>query len=108
MAGDGSEHGVSGWPAGVWGAAERIPSPPRLRRGGRARQRPDAPVITRQDSQPIQNDSGLLCCAIRCQHERERCRRCGASECERALDAGVCIPCMLRRRDATKDEDGAE
>ena len=103
MAGDDSEHGASGWPAGAWGAAERIALPPRLRRGGRTQQRLAPAAGIREHSQPIRRDSGLLCCAIRCQHDRERCRRCGALECERALDAGVCVPCMLRRRDAQEE-----
>jgi hypothetical protein len=103
MGGDGSEHGVSGWPAGVWGTVERIALPPRSRRGGRTRQRLEVPAGIQGHSHPIRSGSGLLCCAIRCQHERERCRRCGALECERALDAGVCIPCMLRRRDGQEE-----
>ena len=40
MAGDGSEHGASGWPAGVWGTVERIPLPP-LIDGGCALDRND-------------------------------------------------------------------
>ena len=103
MAGDGSEHGANGWPAGAWGVAERIASQPRSRRGGRTQQRLVPATGIPERLPPIRSDSGLLCCAIRCQHDRERCRRCGALECERALDAGVCIPCLLRRRDAQEE-----